>query len=155
MVQEAISEINAKANEALADAVNKAVQTLSLASEVNRDLSGRTVEVSAAIAREGVQYLGDVQATLRQASEEAQAFWNRQVAVAQEFPKDPTRSPQKAVALYWEGGEKFARLVDAQWVALTRLTETVQNLLERAGKETRETATKYTEKVLDLYDLRS
>lgn len=155
MVQETFSQINAKANEALAETLNKAVQAFSLASEVNRDLSGRTVEVSANIAREGVQYLGDVQGTIRQASEEAQEFWNRQVAVAQELPKDPTRFPQNAVSLCWEGGEKVARLVDAQREALNRFTETVQALLDRAGRETRETTTKYTEKILDLYDLRS
>lgn len=155
MVQETISQINAKAHEALTETINKAVQAFSLVSEVNRNLSGRTVEVSAAIAREGVQYLGDVQGTIRQASEEAQDFWNRQLAVAQELPNDPVRFPQKSVALYWEGGEKVARLLDAQREALTRLTETVQNLLDRAGRETRETTTKHTEKILDLYDLRN
>ncbi|MFQ5846856.1 MAG: hypothetical protein ACE5IQ_04185 [Candidatus Methylomirabilales bacterium] len=154
MVRESVAEITTKTNEALNETLNKAVEAFSLASDANRDLSGRTVDVSAAIAREGVQYLGNIQGAIRRASEEAQELWNRQWAVTQELPNDPGRIPQKAMSLYWEGGEKVARLVDAQVEALTRFTGTVQDLLDRAGRETRETATTYTEKILDLYNLK-
>jgi hypothetical protein len=154
MVRETVAEFTTKANETVTETLTKAFEAFSLTSEINRDWSGRTVEVSAAIARGGVQYLVDVHGAIRQASEEAQQLWNRQCAVAQEFSTDPIRFPQKAVALTWEGGEQVAHLADVQREALTRFTATVQDLLDRARRETQETATRYTEKILDLYDLR-
>lgn len=150
-----IIEISNKARDAATDVLNKALETFSLASDVNRDLSSRTVDASAAIVREGLQYLGDVQGAIRQASDEVRETWGRQWALAQEFPKDPMGLPPKAVALYWEGGEKIIRLGDAQREALSRLTGNVQTLLEKVGTETQESATKYTEKILALYGLKN
>ncbi|MFQ5989934.1 MAG: hypothetical protein ACE5K9_08470 [Candidatus Methylomirabilales bacterium] len=155
MSQPDFSEITSKANEAWSETLNKALDTFSLAGEVQRDLSGRTVDVNAAIAREGVQYLDEVQGAIRRTSEEARELLNRQWAVAQEFPKDPMGFPQKVVTLYWEEGEKFTQLGDAQVEALTRFTGKVQDLVEQAGKETRESLTKYTEKILALYGLKN
>lgn len=155
MNQPDFTEITSKANEAWTETVDKALSTFSLVSEVQRELSGRTVDVNAAVAREGVQYLDEVQGAIRRASEEARELLNRQWAVAQEFPKDPTAFPEKVVRLYWEEGEKFTTLGDAQVEALTRYIGNLQNLLERAGKETRESLTKYTEKVLALYGLKN
>ena len=155
MNQPDFTEISTKANEAWTETVDKALGALSLAGEVQRDVSGRTVDANAAIAREGVQYLDEVQGTIRRASEEARDLLNRQWAVAQEFPKDPIAFPQKVVSLYLEEGEKFTSLGDAQVEALTRFTGNLQNLLEKAGKETRENLTKYTEKILALYGLKN
>jgi hypothetical protein len=155
MNQPDFTEISTKANEAWTETVDKALGALSLAGEVQRDVSGRTVDANAAIAREGVQYLDEVQGTIRRASEEARDLLNRQWAVAQEFPKDPMAFPQKVVSLYLEEGEKFTNLGDAQVEALTRFTGNLQNLLEKAGKETRESLTKYTEKILALYGLKN
>lgn len=154
MAEGNVFEIGNKAYDAASDALNKAIETFSLTSEAHRDLSSRTVDVSAAIAREGLQYLGDVQGAIRQASDQVKEFWTRQWNLAQEFPKDPTALPQKAVALYWEEGEKIIRLGDAQRDALSRFTGNVQNLLEKVGTESREATTKYTEKILGLYDLK-
>ncbi len=75
--------------------------------------------------------------------------------MAQEFPKDPMAFPQKVASLYWEEGEKFTNLGEAQLEALTRFTGNLQNLVEKAGKETRESLTKYTEKILALYGLKN
>jgi len=155
MNQPDFTEISTKANEAWTETVDKALGALSLAGEVQRDVSGRTVDANAAIAREGVQYLDEVQGTIRRASEEARDLLNRQWAVAQEFPKDPIAFPQKVVSLYLEEGEKFTNLGDAQVEALTRFTGNLQNLLEKTGKETRESLTKYTEKILALYGLKN
>ena len=155
MNQPDFTEITSKANEAWTETVDKALAVFALVSEVQRELSSRTVDVNAAIAREGVQYLDEVQGTIRRASEGARELANRQLAVAQEFPKDPTAFPQKVVSLYWEEGEKYTTLGDAQVEALTRYTGNLQNLLERASKETRQSLTKYTEKVLALYGLKN
>jgi hypothetical protein len=155
MAQWDFTEATAKANTAWNEQLNKALEALSLATEANRDLSGRTVDVTAAIAREGIQYLTEVQMALRQASDEARDLWTRQWNLAQEFPKDPMGFPQKAVALSWEGSEKITRLGDVQRQALNRFTGNVQNLLERAGKESQEAVTRYNEKLLALYDLKS
>lgn len=147
--------VSSKANEVWTEAIDKALAAFALVSEVQREVSGRTVDVNAAIAREGVQYLDEVQGTIRRASEETRALLNRQWEVAEELPKDPTAFPQKVVSLYWSEGEKFANLGDAQLEAMTRYTGNLQNLLERAGKETRESLTKYTEKILSLYGLKN
>ena len=155
MAEGNVFEIGNKAYDAATGALDKAIETFSLTTEANRDLSSRTVDTSTAIAREGLQYLGDVQEAIRRASDQIKEFWTRQWSLAQEFPKDPTALPQKAVALYWEEGEKIVRLGDAQREALSRFTGNVQNLLEKAGTESRETTTKYTEKVLGLYDLKN
>ncbi|MFQ5917987.1 MAG: hypothetical protein ACE5I0_09290 [Candidatus Binatia bacterium] len=155
MAEGNVFEIGNKAHDAATEALNKAIETFSLTSDVNRDLSGRTVDVGAAIAREGLQYLGDVQGAILQASDQIKEFWTRQWTLAQEFTKDPTALPQKAVALYWEEGERISRIGDAQREALSRFTGNLQNLLEKAGTETREATTKYTEKVLGLYDLKN
>lgn len=155
MAQENISEITQRAYDAWKETLDKTLEAFSLASEANRDLSSRTVDVTAAIAREGVEYLGELQGSIRQASEDARELLVRQWTLAQEFPKDPAGSPQKAVALSWEGGEKIVRLGDAQVQAFNRFTDSVQNLLEKASKETRETVTNHTEKFLALYDLKN
>ncbi len=155
MSQTDFSEITSKANQAWSETVDKVLEAFSLASEVQRDLSARTVDVNAAIARQGVEYLDHVQGAFRRASEEARELLNRQWAVAQEFPKDPMSFPQKVVTLYWEEGEKFTRLGDAQVEALARFNASVQDLVEKAGKEARERLTKYSEKILALYGLKN
>jgi hypothetical protein len=155
MGQENISEITQRAYDAWKETLDKTLEAFALASEANRDLSSRTVDVTAAIAREGVEYLGELQGSIRQASEDARELLVRQWTLAQEFPKDPAGSPQKAVALSWEGGEKIVRLGDAQVQAFNRFTDSVQNLLEKASKETRETVTNHTEKFLTLYELKN
>lgn len=155
MIQGNVAEITTKAQETLTETLNKALEAFSLASEVNRELLDQTVDVSAAIAREGIRYLGDLQAAIRQASEEARELVTRQWTLAQEFPKDAMASPQKAVDLYYEGGEKITRLGQAQLQALNRFTGNVQNLLGKAGKETQETLMKYTERTLALYGLKN
>jgi len=155
MVQGSVAEITNKANEALTETLNKTLEAFSLASEVNRNLLDQTVDASAAIAREGIRYLGEIQGAIRQASEEARELVTRQWALAQEFPKDAMASSQKAVALYWERGEKITRLGDAQLQALNRFTGNMQNLLGKAGKETQEILMKYTERILALYGIKN
>lgn len=155
MGQENISEFSQRAYDAWKETLDKTLEAFALAGEANRDLSSRTVDVTAAIAREGVEYLGELQGSIRQASEEARELLVRQWTLAQEFPKDPAGSPQKAVALSWEGGEKVARLGDTQLQALNRFADNVQSLLEKASKETRERVTNHTEKLLSLYDLKN
>lgn len=155
MVQENFREMTSKATQAWNGTFNKALELFALTSDLNRDISGRSVELNAAVAREGVQYLGDVQAALRNVSEEARQLWSRQYEVVQEVPKDVMGASQKAVALSWEGGEQIARLGDAQREAFTRCNGNVQNLLERATEETRETFTKYSDKILKLYGLKN
>ncbi len=155
MVYENVTEISNKAHEALTETLNKGLETLSLTSEVNHELSGRTVDVTTAIAREGVQYLGDLGGAIRQASDDVRELWARQWSLVQEFPKDAMASSQKAAALYWEGGEKILRLGDIQREALSRFTGSVQNLLEKAGTETREALMNYAEKILALYEVKN
>jgi hypothetical protein len=155
MVPENVTEFSNRAYEAWREALDKTLEAFSLASEANRNLSSQAVEATAAIAREGVQYLGEVQGSIRQASEEAREFLVRQWTLAQEYPKDPVGTPQKAVALSWEGGEKVTRLGDAQVEALNRFNGNVQHLLEKASKENRETVATHTEKILNLYDLKN
>ncbi len=155
MAQESISEITQRAYDAWKETLDKTLEAFALAGEANRDLSSRTVDVTAAIAREGVDYLSELQGSIRQASEEARELLVRQWTLAQEFPKDPAGSPQKAVALSWEGGEKAVRLGDAQLQAFNRFTDSVQNLVEKASRENRETVTTHTEKFLSLYDLKN
>lgn len=155
MVQESFREITGKATQMWNGTFDKSLEVFALASDFNRDVSGRGANLSAAVAREGVQYLADVQAALRQASEEARHLWIRQSEVAQEAPKDVMAASQKAVALYWDGAEQIARLGDAQREALTRYAGNVQNLLERISEETRETFTKYSEQILKLYGLKN
>ncbi|MGH7432762.1 MAG: hypothetical protein ACREJL_03315, partial [Candidatus Methylomirabilales bacterium] len=86
MVREKFEEITNRTTEVLNGTVNKALDAFALTSDLNRDISGRGVDLNAAIAREGVQYASDVQAALRQASEEARQFWTRQTEVVQEVP---------------------------------------------------------------------
>ncbi len=155
MVQGQVAEITHKAQETWTETLNKALEACSLASEVQRTLLGQSVEASAAIAREGIRYLGEVQGTLRQASEEAREFVTQQWAMTQELPKDALASSQKVVALYWQGGEKLSRLGETQLEALNRFTGAVQNLLGKAGKESQETLVKYTERILSLYGLKN
>lgn len=155
MVQGNVAEITTKAQETVTETLNKALEAFSLASEVNRNLLGQTVDVSAAIAQEGIRYLGEVQVAIRQVSEEARELVTKQWALAQEFPKDAMASSQKAMALYWEEGEKITHLGDAQLQALNRFTGNVQNLLGKAGKESQETLVKYTERILALYGFKN
>lgn len=155
MMQGQVAEITTRAQETWTETLNKALEAYSLASDVQRTLLGQSVETSAAIAREGIRYLGEVQGALRQASEEAREFMTQQWALTQEFPKDALASFQKAVTLYWQEGEKLNRLGEVQLEALNRLAGTVQNLLGKAGKEAQETLVKYTEKVLSLYGLKN
>ena len=126
-----------------------------MTSDFNRDISGRGVDMNAAIAREGVQYASDVQAALRQASDEARQLWTRQTEVVHDAPKDVMAATQKAVALSWEGGEQITRLGELHRQALSRFADKVQHLMEQAGEETRETFTKYSQKVLKLYGLKN
>jgi hypothetical protein len=102
-----------------------------------------------------VQYLGEVQAALRQASADARELWTRQRGIVEELPKDVMGASQKAVVLSWDGGGQMARLVDQQREALTRFGWNVQNLLEKAGRETHETVAKYAEQILALYGLKN
>jgi len=155
MVHEKFEEITNRTTEALNGTVNKALEAFAMTGDFNRDISGRGVDLNAAIAREGVQYASNVQAALRQASEEARQLWIRQSEVVQEVPKDVMAASQKAVALYWDGAEQIARLGDAQREALTRYTGNLQNLLEKISEETRETFTKYSEQILKLYGLKN
>ncbi len=155
MVQENFKEITGKATQMWNGTFDKVLEAFAVASAFNRDISGRSANLSSAITREGVQYLGDVQAALRQASEEARHLWTRQSEVVQEVPKDVMAASQKAVALYWDGAEQIARLGDAQREALTRYTGNVQNLLEKISEETRETFTKYSEQIVKLYGLKN
>ena len=153
MVQENVGEAS-RAAQACGMTLEKAREALGLTSDVNRDIAGRTVELGVAIAREGVQYLGEVGAALRQASEETRALWTRQWNLAQEFSRDPMGFPQQAVALSWEGGEKITRLGDAQREAISRFAGNVQNLLDRANRETHETVSTYAGKILILCRLK-
>ncbi len=155
MIQGNGTEFSNRAYEAWKETLDKTLEAFSVTSEANRDLSDRTVDMTAAIAQQGVQYLSEVQGAIRQASEEARELLIRQWTLAQEFPKDPMGSPQKALALSWEGGEKITRLGDVQLEVLNRFSGNVQNLLEKASRETRETVTNHTEKVLALYDLKN
>jgi len=147
--------VGSKANEVWTETVDKALATCALVNEVQRDVSGRAVDVNAAIAREGVQYLDEVQGMIRRASEEARELFSRQWAIAQELASDPKAFPQKIASLYLNEGEKFANFGDSQFEAVTRHSANLQNLLERAGKETRESLMKYTEKILSLYGLKN
>ncbi len=155
MTQWSFADIVSRPQEVWKETLDKALEAFSLATEANRSLSSQTVDVTAAIAREGVQYLDEIQGSIRQASEDAREFLGRQLSLAQEFPKDPAGAPQKAVALSLEGGEKVTRLGDAQLQALNRFADSIQTLLEKAGKETRETVTNHTEKILSLYELKN
>lgn len=155
MVQGNVTEISNKAHEVLTDTLNRALEAFSVGTELNKNLWGQASDVSAAVAREGMQYLGDLQGTLRQASEQALEIWNRQWTLAQDFPKDPMSFPQKAATLCWQEGDKMIRLGDAQRGTLSRYTGSLQNHLEKSGTETRETFAKYTEKLLTLYDLKN
>jgi len=113
------------------------------------------VDVSASIARESVQFLGEVQAAFRQALEEAREIWNRQYTLVQELPRDPMAVTQKAIALSVEGGERAVRLGDAQREAISRFSGNVQGLVDRAGRETQESLAKYADKVLKIYGLKN
>ena len=155
MVREKFEEITDRTTEVLNGTLNKALDAFALTSDLNRDISGRSVELNAAIAREGIHYASGVQAALRQASEEARQLWTRQSEVVQEVPKDVMAASQKAVALYWEGGEQITRLGEQHRQALNRLAGNVQHLLEQAGEEARDTFTKFSEKVLKLYGLKN
>ena len=155
MVEQSFREITSKSTQACSATLEMAREALGLTSDVNRDIAGRTAELSAAIAQEGAQYLSEVGAALRQASEGARELWTRQWNLAQEFSQDPMGFPQKAVALSWEGGEKVTRLGDAQREAISRFAGNVQNLLDRANRETQETVTKYAGKILALYGLKN
>jgi propanediol dehydratase small subunit len=155
MVPEKLEEIVNRTTEAWNGTLNKALDAFTLASDLNRDISSRSVDLNAAIAREGAQYASDVQAAFRQASEEARQLWVRQSELVQEVPKDVMAASQKAVAFYWEGSEQITRLGEQQRQAVNRLTGNVQHLLERAGEEARETLTKFSEKILKLYGLKS
>jgi len=155
MQQWTASEAQAKANEVLNQNVDRGLEALTLAGEVHRDLSGRTVDVSASIARESVQFLGEVQAAFRQALEEAREIWNRQYTLVQELPRDPMAVTQKAIALSVEGGERAVRLGDAQREAISRFSGNVQGLVDRAGRETQESLAKYADKILKIYGLKN
>ena len=155
MVGENFAEMTNKATETWNGTVNKALEAFALTSDFNRDISGRSVDLNAAIAREGVQYASDVQAALRQASDEARQLWTRQTEVVQDAPKDVMAATQKAVALSWEGGEQITRLGELHRQALSRFADKVQHLLDQVGEETRETFTKYSQKVLKLYGLKN
>jgi uncharacterized protein YPO0396 len=155
MVGENIAEITSKATETWNGTVNKALEAFAMTSDFNRDVSGRGVDLNAAIAREGAQYASDVQAAIRQASDEARKFWTRQTEALQDVPKDVMAATQKAVALSWEGGEQITRLGEIQRQALSRFADKVQHLLEQAGEETREAFTKYSQMVLKLYGLKN
>jgi hypothetical protein len=155
MAQGNFSNITGKTNEAWSETVNKALEAFTLAGEMNRDVSSRTVDVSSAIARESVQYLGDVQAAIRRGFEEAREIWKQQYTLVQELPQEPMALTQKAVALSWEGGERITRLGDAQREALTRFSGILQNLLEKASRENQESFTLYSEKLLKLYGLKN
>ena len=155
MVEQNFREVSSKAAEACSMTLEKGREALGLTSDVNRDIAGRTAELSAAIAQEGAQYLGEVGVALRQASEGARELWTRQWNLAQEFSQDPMGFPQKAVALSWEGGEKVTRLGDAQREAISRFAGNVQNLLDRASRETHETVSTYAGKILILCRLKN
>jgi len=155
MIEHNFREVSSRAAEACSMTLEKAREALGLTSDVNRDIAGRSVELGVAIAREGVQYLGEVGAALRQASEETQELWTRQWNLAQEFSRDPMGFPQKAVALSWEGGEKITRLGDTQREANSRFARNVQDLLDRASRETHETVSTYAGKMLILCRLKN
>jgi hypothetical protein len=155
MVEQNFREVSSRAAEACSMTLEKGREALGLTSDVNRDIAGRSVELSAAIAQEGAQYLGEVGAALRQASEGARELWTRQWNLVQEFSRDPMGSPQEAVALSWQGGEKITRLGDAQREAVSRFAGNVQDLLGQASRETHETVTKYAGKILALYGLKN
>jgi hypothetical protein len=150
MVEQNFREMSGRAAQACGMTLEKARDVLGLTSDVNRDIAGRSVELGVAIAREGVQYLGEVGAALRQASEETQELWTRQWNLAQEFSRDPMGFPEKAVALSWEGREKITRVGDAQREAISRFAGNVRSLLDRAGRETHETVSTYAGKMLIL-----
>src|SRR3970282_1704395 len=154
MVQENFGEMTNKATETWNGAVNKALEAFAMTSDFNRDISGRGVDLNAAIAREGVAYPRDVQAAVRQSSDEARQLWTRQTEVVQDGPKDVMAATQKAVALSWEGGEQITRLGELHRQALSRFADKVQHLLEQAREKTRATFTKYSQKVLKLYGLK-
>jgi uncharacterized protein YPO0396 len=155
MVHDKFEEITNRTTEALNGTVNKTLEAFAMTGDFNRDISGRGVDLNAAIAREGVQYASDVQAALRQASDEARQLWTRQTEVVQDAPKDVMAATQKAVALSWEGGEQITRLGELHRQALSRFADKVQHLLEQTGEETRETFTKFSEKILKLYGLKN
>jgi len=155
MVEQNFREVSSRATEACSMTLEKGREALGLTSDVNRDIAGRSVELGVAIAREGVQYLGEVGAALRQASEGARELWTRQWNLAQEFSRDPMGFPREAVALSWEGGEKITRLGDAQREAVSRFAGNVQNLLDRASRETHETVSAYAGKMLILCRLKN
>ena len=155
MIEQNFREVSSRAAEACSMTLERGREALGLASDVHRDIAGRSVELGVAIAREGVQYLGEVGAALRQASEETRALWTRQWNLAQEFSRDPMGFPERAVALSWEGGEKITRLGDAQREAISRFAGNVQNLVDRASKETHETVSTYAGKILILCRLKN
>lgn len=155
MVEQNFRELSSRVAEACSMTLEKAREALGLTSDVNRDIAGRSVELGVAIAREGVQYLGEVGAALRQASEETQELWTHQWNLAQEFSRDAMGFPQRAVALSWEGGEKITRLGDTQREAISRFAGNMQNLLDRASRETYETVSTYAGKMLILCRLKN
>jgi len=155
MVEQHFREVSSKAAQGCSTTIEKAREALGLTSDVNRDIAGRTAELSAAIAQEGAQYLSEVGVALRQASEGARELWVRHWNLAQEFSRDPMGFPEMAIALSWEGGAKITRLGDAQREAISRFAGNVQNLMDRASRETHETVTKYAGKILALYGLKN
>jgi hypothetical protein len=155
MIEQNFREVSSRAAEACSMTLEKGREALGLTSDVNRDIAGRTVELGVAIAREGVQYLGDVGAALRQASEETRELWTRQWNLPQEFSGDPMGFPEMAIALSWEGGAKITRLGDAQREAISRFAGNVQNLMDRASRETHETVSTYAGKILTLCRLKN
>jgi hypothetical protein len=155
MAEQSLGEIRGKAAQACGTTLEKAREALGLTSDVNRDIAGRTVKLGVAIAREGIQYLGEVGAALRQASEETQELWTRQWNLAQEFSRDPMGFPEKAVALSWEGGEKITRVGEAQREAISRFAGNVRNLLDRASTEAHQSVSTYAGKMLMLCRLKN
>jgi hypothetical protein len=128
--------------ESMAGIQDKVLEAVAAFTQANQRVMGELIELSSQAAREGLRTLGELQSAAVDAVRTAPMA--SVPASAEELRQDP-------FALYRQGVQATARLVETNTQIVARSAERLQASAERAAREIEQAASGYVGRMKDLY----
>ncbi len=137
--------------ESIASVRSKALDAVAALAEANQRLVGELIEFSSSAAREGLRAYADLQAAAVDAVRTAPVTTIDQSEAIEELGRDPFVWYRRGLQAVADGTQRAAKLLEVNAQIVARNAEQLQASFERSGKEIREAASAYVNRMKDIY----
>ncbi len=133
-----VQALGAPVQQFLSDSVAAALEGIAASQTQGKKLLESALELGAANAKDSLKYAEELRGRLTDATTTANELWREQLALWNEFPKDPVAATQKVIAAAVEGARKALEVEAETLKSAVTLINDVWARLEHASQETRE-----------------